>query len=171
MTNEAWIELSESEENKLWDKIFTDFGFNPSVHPDNFPGFSEPAPSTTYSITNIYDNPQNFSRLNRNLHESFLRIFKKTVPLGGFLYVLDWQHQCYKFFPNNLTNSFIAEDWTVPILPDGDYYLFLSNNLKYGTLGHPWEETICVFGEKLTYEIKHERPEIFRNPVRKRELL
>jgi hypothetical protein len=39
--------------------------------------------------------------------------------------------------------------WPVEIFPDGDYYVFLSEDMTVGTFGHPWEQTLCVFGDPL----------------------
>jgi hypothetical protein len=33
--------------------------------------------------------------------------------------------------------------------PNGDYYIFLSEDFRTGTFGHPWEETMCIFGDRL----------------------
>ena len=35
------------------------------------------------------------------------------------------------------------------VYPDIDYAICLSADLKTGTFGHPWEQTICVFGSEL----------------------
>ncbi len=37
----------------------------------------------------------------------------------------------------------------MPVYPKGDYYIFLRDDLSEGTFGHPWEQTLCVFGERL----------------------
>jgi Protein of unknown function (DUF2716) len=36
-----------------------------------------------------------------------------------------------------------------PPFPNGDYYIFLTEDLTQGTFGHPWEQTFCVFGRDL----------------------
>jgi hypothetical protein len=42
-----------------------------------------------------------------------------------------------------------AAQWPVSPFPDGDYYIFLSEDLTSGTFGHPWEQSLCVFGRVL----------------------
>jgi hypothetical protein len=37
----------------------------------------------------------------------------------------------------------------VPIYPDGDYYAFMTEDLLEGTFGHPWEQTLCIMGDRL----------------------
>ena len=36
-----------------------------------------------------------------------------------------------------------------PPIPDGEYYIFLSRDMRWGILTHPWEETICILGKDL----------------------
>jgi hypothetical protein len=43
------------------------------------------------------------------------------------------------------------EPWRVTPLPNGDYYIFLSEVFRTGTFGHPWEETMCIFGDRLLH--------------------
>ncbi len=56
--------------------------------------------------------------------------------------------------------------WSIPVLPDGDYYIFLSPDFRFGTFGHPWEETICVFGQELLDAFAQHPPQLFREIVR-----
>jgi hypothetical protein len=37
--------------------------------------------------------------------------------------------------------------WPVEVYPNGDYYVFLNEDMTAGTFGHPWGPTLCVFGE------------------------
>ncbi|MFB7608823.1 DUF2716 domain-containing protein [Streptomyces gardneri] len=34
--------------------------------------------------------------------------------------------------------------------PHGDYYLHLTDDLRLGTFGHPWEETLTVWGPRCS---------------------
>jgi len=75
---------------------------------------------------------------------AFLAAFRSVTSPGQRLHFLDWQHACYWFEPH------AAEaDSTVPVLPDGDYYIFLSTDLTFGTFGHPWQQSLTVFGSAL----------------------
>jgi len=62
--------------------------------------------------------------------------------------VLDWQHPGYRL---NLSEHVSARDavWRVPVNPDGDYYTFALPDFSEGTFGHPWEQSLCVFGPRL----------------------
>lgn len=33
--------------------------------------------------------------------------------------------------------------------PNGDYDIFVSQDLRPGTFGHPWEGSLCVWGAEL----------------------
>ena len=46
----AWIELSEDDYDKVWDRFYGEFQFRPSVHADRWPGIREPSLSIAYSI-------------------------------------------------------------------------------------------------------------------------
>ena len=167
MKKHIWTELSKVEENKIWSAVYNCFNFKPSIYEKNFPGFKEPSPSITYSFSDIWRD--NFDDLNRDLHIEASRIFKKLIVPDDFLYALDWQHPCYRFYPHK-ASLYDTKEWMIPALPNGDYYISLEKSLKFGWLGHPWEETICVFGEPLLCELKIQRPKIFRKPIRQKVL-
>ncbi|MEU2865764.1 DUF2716 domain-containing protein [Streptomyces mirabilis] len=74
------------------------------------------------------------------------------------LWILDWQHICYRLRPDlPSTDMFLPrvlegrsrEGWPLSPYPDGDYYIFLADDLRFGTFGHPWEHSLCVFGAEL----------------------
>jgi len=54
------------------------------------------------------------------------------------------------------------------VFPDGDYHIHLTRDLRLGTFGHPWEETVCVFGDLLTL-IDAELTAALRPPIRRSE--
>jgi len=39
--------------------------------------------------------------------------------------------------------------WPTTVFPNGDYTIFLTEDMSTGTFGHPWEQTLCVFGEPM----------------------
>lgn len=62
--------------------------------------------------------------------------------------VLDWQHPGYRFNAAVHAEAFDTE-WPVTVYPNGDYYIFARPDFSAGTFGHPWEQTLCVFGAEL----------------------
>lgn len=163
MKNKAWIELVRSEEDEIWSSVYERLGFRPSVDEKDFPGYEEPKPSVTFSFQAIWE--KDFSQLEADLQEAADAMFKRATPPGSFIYALDWQHQCYKFYPETVNSN----EWVIPALPNGDYYLFLEKSLAYGWLGHPWEETICIFGKPLLDALELHRPKLFGNPIRRQD--
>lgn len=166
MKNSAWKKLSDNEDDKIWSAVYNRLGFKPSVYAKDFPGFKEPVPSITYSFAEIWGDE--FEALSADLHNKAHEIFRRVTPAGEFLYALDWQHQCYRHFPDQMETS-EENAWEIPALPNGDYYIFLEKSLKFGWLGHPWEQSICIFGEPMLSELKRFRPKVFRNPIRRKE--
>lgn len=58
--------------------------------------------------------------------------------------------------------------WEVPPFPDGDYYIFLSEDFRDGWFGHPWEQTVCIFGQRAVSSLGMGLPKLFINPIRQR---
>lgn len=168
MGTRAWIALSDDEENAIWARVYAELGFKPSIHQKDFPGFQEPAPSITYALPDRRGDGT--AAEHAGLQEQAHEVFRQSVPAGDFIYALDWQHQGYKFYPSHDDTADTAA-WKVPALPDGDYSLFVEKSLRFGWLGHPWEWTICVFGEPLLTAVKTHRPKSFRNPIRRKDLV
>ncbi|SMF14831.1 DUF2716 domain-containing protein [Pseudobacteriovorax antillogorgiicola] len=131
MGNTAWVPLSDEEDKQVWNRFKSDFKFNPSV--EEFPGIVEPQESVTYS----WDVFQSFT------NEELLKLAKILATDSGWIYGLDWQHECFQFFP---AKAQFDDPWKVSF-PDGDYAIIIDKNLKNGYFGHPWEQTICFFGE------------------------
>ncbi len=65
----------------------------------------------------------------------------------GFVYALEWQKPGYRFIPSVASPPGRIDSWLVPVIPDGDYYLFVASDLRFGWLSHPWEQSVCVYGE------------------------
>jgi hypothetical protein len=78
-----------------------------------------------------------------------LALFRAVTPPGGFLHVVDpdLNHTGYRFFPHvPLEEGATLEQWwgfveylqgavwTVPLLPDGDSYYFVSSTFEFGFL-------------------------------------
>jgi putative transposase len=63
--------------------------------------------------------------------------------------VLDWQHPSYRCRPHRVRGEEPPDaTWPIEVHPDGDYYIWLAEDLRYGTFGHPWEPGLCIFGEE-----------------------
>ncbi|MEU1481343.1 DUF2716 domain-containing protein [Streptomyces sp. NPDC005760] len=146
-SNAAWEAMPEEESEARWSRFIDRFRFRPGVHPEDWPAVDEPAPSVTYDLTPLFEaaEPESSAVLDR-LERQVLASLTEAFPAGERLAVLDWQHTGQWFRPH------LAADvpWPVPVFPNGDYHLFLTEDLTDGILGHPWERTLCVFGPRLT---------------------
>ncbi len=158
-----WIYLSEAEEDEIWNKFRKEFEFRPSVHEIDFPGIKEPIPSVTYDVSYVFSSVDR-EALVTDLQKKLLKAFQRVTKQGELVYAMDWQHQCYKFDPK----AKICQDWEIPALPDGDYYIFLTKDLMYGQFGHPWEESICVFGKEFLNVLSADLPRMFTKVIRSR---
>ncbi len=176
----AWIPLTfDDEEHKnIWDKFYYEFNFRASIYTKDWPGIKEPNPSVTYSISNIYGGENgegHYDKLNKNLQDCFLVYFQALTKDDDWIFVLDWQHTTHKFYPHihfdlvSLYNELpvpLLNEWPTPILPNGDYFIFLEPNLEFGVFGHPWEQTMCIFGQKLIDLVEKNPPLLFTKKLR-----
>lgn len=143
----AWTELPFDEYDDLWARFESLYGFRASTTADGWPAIKEPAPSITFDLTVITDGPQRGAAFD-SINAEALRCFVCELPDVDELVVLDWQHPAHRFRPALQALGWRAE-WRVPVYPDGDYYAFLTPDMHEGTFGHPWEQTLCVIGDRL----------------------
>lgn len=140
----AWSAVLDDEERQLWDRFDAQFRFRPSMH--DLPGIKEPTPSITYSLTyhdGLRAEPVWVNRM-------ILDALRCVTDADTSVLVLDWQHQTYRCRPHWVRDDEPADQaWPIEIYPDGDYYIWLAEDFRFGTFGHPWEPSLCVFGKEL----------------------
>lgn len=159
----AWQELSAVEYDAVWARFVSAFAFRPSVA--RWPAIRELIPSVTWSIAPAFG-PER-ERLEDDLNAKVLTAFKRCTRPDQRLYALDWQHPGYWLWPHRFTDAMVWDAWKVPVLPDGDYYIFLSEDFAVGLFGHPWEQTLCAFGPTLLAALEDERPALLTQVVRR----
>lgn len=140
----AWAQVRSDESGQLWDRFDAAFRFRPSLY--DLPGIDEPTPSITYNLT--YDDETRAEPVwvNRTL----LAALRRITGVDDSLVVLNWQHQTYRCRPHRVRGEEPPEEtWPTEIHPDRDYYIWLTEDFRNGTFGHPWEPSLCVFGEEL----------------------
>lgn len=163
----AWTTLEYPERNSVWDCFYEKFKFRPSISPADWPGILEPPGSVTFGIGHAYDrDPDAYDRRTLDLGIKLITAFRRCVSPSDAIYVLDWQHPCYLFKPHEEFSFRSEDDWPVPALPNGDYHIFLGRGMDLGCFGHPWEQTMCVFGRSLVEAFNADPPELFTNRVR-----
>jgi hypothetical protein len=144
--DEAWAELGPREYDEYWAAFESRFGFRAGVSPQTWPAIREPIPSVTFDLSVIGDGPRRGAAYDA-INVEALRAFVWALPETDLI-VLDWNHPAYRFWPAKQALAW-RPDWRVPVYPNGDYYAFLTPDLMEGTFGHPWEQTLCVIGERL----------------------
>src|SRR5436190_8477022 len=147
----AWEPLAGPQEDAVWEWFYRDYAFRPSVHERDFPGIKEPVPSITYRL-------KEFGSMDPDAANKWaLNLMKACVPAGRRVIALDWQHACWTL---DVHLADAIEDWErrVPLLPSGDYYIFLSRELASGIFGHPWERSMCFWGKPFLAEVRRSPP-------------
>lgn len=137
--------LDEELRNRLWDKMLGEYHFSPRR---NTIPFSFPHPYKLYGLGALWTQEQE-TEINS--------VFESLVPQDGFLYALDWNHDCFIFNPRERIplyyhyydaerecNVYFPSYW-----PDGDYYFFIAQDWSFGMLGHPWRKELYLWGEEL----------------------
>lgn len=175
MRHAAWQEIAEGTVDP-WAAAEQYLGFRPSTYPERWPAFVEPSPSVTWDLAATFRRPTRASDpgLTRFLVSSSvdedavnglgLAALRDCVPRGDWVFALDWQHTSYRFWPHRAGP---LEDWPITVYPDGDYYLFLAPDFSFGTLGHPWEKTLCVFGQPLIDAVHRHNDGILTSVLRR----
>lgn len=165
MVHRAYRELTHDERD-VWDRFYATFEFRPSMQ--RFPAIIEPTPSVTWNLARLDDDP-GYALLDRMTETVHAGLSELVGP--GSILCLDWQHPCYRVWP-----SLIGPDnldppgqpgWPLSPYPDGDYFIYLAEDFQFGTFGHPWESSICVFGAQLLNLIEDDLHEILATVMRR----
>ncbi|MFW5428250.1 DUF2716 domain-containing protein [Bacillus pumilus] len=146
---ENWIPLTHQELKLVWETLYRDFKFNPSI--SRFPSFHVPSPYITYDISVYFEDPS-LLHAEEDLEEKALLAFQ--------------EHECYWITPYGSFEKDEIGEWRVPVLPNGDYDFFLSKEMHRGLLGHPWEQSITIFGEGLIDSFTRHHPILFQCKIR-----
>jgi hypothetical protein len=159
MARDAWVELPRHRYDKVWDRFDEAFQFRPSVRPEDWPSFREPPPSVTWRISEVLAEfyPWRDPRA-APYNLALLQALRAYVPEDEPVLALDWQHAAYEFYPHRLREPQEVANWCIPALPSAEYHIFVTEDHRLGSLGHPWEQTLCVFGVGFLDEYRHATP-------------
>ncbi|WP_439661754.1 DUF2716 domain-containing protein [Lentzea sp. HUAS TT2] len=152
MTNDAWTEIPDQRYRRLWDEFDQRFQFKPSIYPKDWPSIAEPRGSVTLDLAGIFQ-PDHFEAGCRRVDEVVLASLQRVFDEQTALLALDWQHPAYEFRPHRHTGAFTWPESPLSPFPDGDYHIFLTEDMDQGTFGHPWEHTLCVWGDDLVSDL------------------
>ncbi|MFC7326709.1 DUF2716 domain-containing protein [Marinactinospora rubrisoli] len=151
--------FDEPGHDALWDGFAGRFAFRPSTAV--FPAIDEPAPSSTWRLA-----AGGGRGTTAALDAAVRGGLRRCARPGESLYWLDWQHPGYRFDPWRVGTPGRPR-WPGSAYPNGDYYLYLTADLRLGTFGHPWERTLCVFGAELLAEVADEITALLGSPIRR----
>lgn len=136
--------LDKAEYDQVWDKFYDLFDFKPSIN--IFPAIKTTLPQLKLDIKDCFSSDFPIDKL----EGLALRLFENISLPGDRLYALDWQHECYDFDPRQEMDKDEFNEWTIPIFPNGDYYIFITKDFNNVWFGHPWEKTITLIGNNIT---------------------
>ncbi|MER5261087.1 DUF2716 domain-containing protein [Actinosynnema sp. NPDC002837] len=154
-TRPVAVLFDQAEHDEVWRLVDRLLDFRPSTRA--FPGITEPPGSVTWHL---------------NVDEDGLDELQSVIVAGlreagdEELYWLDWQHVGYRFEPDRVGRPG-QPPWPGHAYPDGDYFLYVTRDLRLGTFGHPWEHTLCVFGESLVAQVEEPLIALLGPPVRR----
>ena len=158
------VELLETEYRSVWDRFYDEFKFRPSTSSFKWPAIKEPVASVTWSLAVLDDDPE-YERLDR-LVEVVEQGLKSCMGRSGTLLALDWQHTSYRFAPLGVGGPGQLA-WPLSPYPDGDYYIYLSEDFRTGSFGHPWEQSLCLFGQEFLDATSAEVEKLLGQPIRR----
>ncbi|WP_305788177.1 DUF2716 domain-containing protein [Symbioplanes lichenis] len=146
-TRPAWEPIAMDADDPYWTAFDERFAFRPGIR--SWPAIDEPRPSVTIDLGPIFAGDHSQFAAGATAVDSLaLAAMVRVLDPDASLVVLDWQHQTYRLRPHLLACQ-TDREWPTTVFPNGDYYIFLTEDMRTGTFGHPWEQTLCVFGEPL----------------------
>lgn len=143
-SSDIWIEV---DDEAAWRRFDSRFRFQPRYRTRPAPAILEPADSITLDLSPVFaGDPGRYEAGWAAVDAASFRAFVGLTG-DGELVALDWQHPAYRYAPARHVLSGL--DPLVPVFPDGDYHAHVPSDLAWGTFGHPWEESLCIWGEAL----------------------
>lgn len=143
----VWEIIEKPEYTALWDRFEATFSFNPTAWRDRQPVIEEPKGSITFDLEGA-SGTWAVHAINALVVWALAQV---EVDEDRPLFVIDWQHPAYRFWPRR--SVLYGQEGPFPFqvfpFPDGDYYAFITDDMSEGTFGHPWEPSLCVFGDTL----------------------
>jgi hypothetical protein len=145
----AWEEITAEKYEDFWGPFKARFNFKSTLWRQS--AINEPAPSVTVDLAPILAGTRAEAAAGE-LAVNALALVAMTRAFADTdrLLVLDWQHPSWWFRPH-LHAEADDPQWAIPVVPDGDYHVFLTEDMSTGTFAHPGEETLCVWGTLLPF--------------------
>lgn len=153
----GWEQLDIDEYDQIWGRFNDRFHLRPGTRTSDWPAIVEPVPSLTWDLAisrhdleeRVQSSVARFAVDRGEVNRLVMSALQDCLRADDWMYVLDWQHPAYRYWPHRFADFEVGDIWPVDAVPDGDYYSFVSRDLCFGTFGHPWETTLCVWGSDL----------------------
>jgi hypothetical protein len=133
--------------DEAWAPFDARFEFKPDYYERNVPAIRMGASCLVVDLDPVFlhEGPR-FAAGLRAINAAALRAFVWLAEEVE-LVALDWQHPSYRYSPAGLALG--DGRWAVPVFPNGDYYAHMTSDLAWGTFGHPWQQTLTIWGDEL----------------------
>jgi len=147
---EVWVELEWDVYKILWAEFPDRFSFGAGVKPEDWPAAVEPIPSVAWDLGPIFNDqyPVGFAAGMRDVAALVLGTLQDCTQWWEHVAFHDWVHPSRLFRPHNGDVPEGVPGWGVGgLFTNGDYTISVSRDYAFGFLEHPWEHSLCVFGE------------------------
>jgi hypothetical protein len=148
----GWCPLSNYDDANLQVELERRYPLN---------GSRPPEPHTTWDVSGVYASPTSYSELESDLNLKVLIALRESTSPSEEVVAIDWQHPWYSFKPHALPLCGEPYNWAVPVLPDGDMFLFFPRDFRFGICGCPQTNTILFHGRQILDAIKANPPVLF----------
>jgi hypothetical protein len=142
---EVWREIGDDE--PFWERFEDEFEFHPDFYDGSTSAIRLPAGSMIVDLSPVFeDSPARHEAGCAAVQAAAVRAFVWLAE-GEDLVALDWKHPSYLWAPAD--QAILGGQPAVPVYPDGDYYMHMTRDLRWGTFGHPWQRTLTIWGADL----------------------
>lgn len=111
----AWIDLTECDSSSVWDRVSSDLGFEPA----RMPAFRDPPESITWELRDVPEQPwASVKEQELAVAPPLREALDVAVGPDRWVDALDWEHDCYRFYPSRATapvcswlRTFASDGW------------------------------------------------------------
>lgn len=152
-----WLDegLTQVEYDKFWTPFNVAFDFQPDFYERQLPAIREPRGSVTLDLAGVFAREGGFAAdealIDAAARECFALLFAEQEMV-----FLDWQHQSYTYRPDVEAPARVKE--LIPVFPNGDYLVHALADMSSGTFGHPWQQSLCIWGASLVDTLGQQLP-------------
>jgi hypothetical protein len=147
----VWVELDWDAGKMLLHEFIDRYQFRLGVEPVDWPAIVEPTPSVAWDLGPIFagDYPGGLHAGSYAVASLVLGTLQDCTEWWESVVFHDWAHPSSMFRPHKVDAPDEVPGWNVGgLFPNGDFTIFLGRDDAFGIIGHPWERSLCVYGER-----------------------